>query len=873
MKHPVDLKVSHCGSVITDTYLSILNSSGTVLYSNDNYTGAEQCGSTGNALIKINKLVAGTYYIVSEGNTQDGFITTNIEGRGVCGTLSTTMDRPHVISYIPTVASDNVLTLGADEVRHEIQYYDLFGNPTVKVQHGFSPYGDDLFTLQEYDGIGRESNLWLPVTKGGTNGSYVDPAALKSTAEEFSPYGKDAHPYSRTIYDNSPLNEVVEQYGPGSDWHSGVRPVRTGRMTNLSAEDAETTSSIDVPAEHLIARIYEVTDTGISSPGTYPTGTLDVTKTTDEDGHISYEFKDKSGNTILTRQLEGDNMHDTYMVYDNYDNVRMVLPPLAADGLTGNSSWAETNETLKKYAYIYHYDKYNRCIYKKLPGCEPVYTIYDASDRPVFTQDGNQRDKGEWSFCIVDVLGRVALTGTCKNTLSYTADPLKNKLVKATRVKENNTFKGYRVSGYTLDTPTVLSANYYDDYTFLGYNGILNNASTIYSAETGYGKQYSGGCRGQQTGAWTARLSKVGVTGTPLYTVMYYDERYRVIQQKGNNELGGTDQLFTAYNFNGQPTKVKQVRTVPGKDTMTELRTHTYDTADRLLKTTYQLNGETPVILVDNVYDEVGRLKTERHNGNVKLKTDYAYNVRSWTKHITGLLFNQTLNYQEETAGNTPCYNGNISSMSWKSGAETSERGYHFTYDGLSRLKDAIYGEGISLAVNPNRFNEQITGYDKMGNILGLKRYGQTSSTGYGLIDNLNLTYNGNQLQAVNDNATSSAYGNGTEFKDGTNQRTEYTYDKNGNLTKDLNKNISNIQYNLLNLPSQVVLAGSNSIDYEYGADGTKLRTVHKTGGTNLTTDYCGNAIYENGGIKTKKLSIIHGLTMRRMKMKSDILI
>lgn len=75
------------------------------------------------------------------------------------------MDRPHVISYIPTVASDNVLTLGADEVRHEIQYYDRFGNPTVKVQHGFSAYGDDLFTLQEYDGIGRESNLWLPVTK------------------------------------------------------------------------------------------------------------------------------------------------------------------------------------------------------------------------------------------------------------------------------------------------------------------------------------------------------------------------------------------------------------------------------------------------------------------------------------------------------------------------------------------------------------------------------------------------------------------------------------------------------------------------------------------------------------------------------------
>ncbi len=47
-----------------------------------------------------------------------------------------------------------------------------------------------------------------------------------------------------------------------------------------------------------------------------------------------------------------------------------------------------------------------------------------------------------------------------------------------------------------------------------------------------------------------------------------------------------------------------------------------------------------------------------------------------------------------------------------------------------------------------------------------------------------------------------------------------------------------------------MVLAGSNSIDYEYGADGTKLRTVHKTGSTTLTTDYCGNAIYENGVLK-----------------------
>ncbi len=88
--------------------------------------------------------------------------------------------------------------------------------------------------------------------------------------------------------------------------------------------------------------------------------------------------------------------------------VFFVLPPLAADVLTGSSgSWNEDNVALKKYAYIYKYDSKNRCIYKKLPGCGPVYTVYDAADRAIFTQDDMQRDKGEWLFSIPDAFGRI----------------------------------------------------------------------------------------------------------------------------------------------------------------------------------------------------------------------------------------------------------------------------------------------------------------------------------------------------------------------------------------------------------------------------------------------------------------------------------
>lgn len=78
-------------------------------------------------------------------------------------------------------------------------------------------------------------------------------------------------------------------------------------------------------------------------------------------------------------------------------------------------------------------------------------------------------------------------------------------------------------------------------------------------------------------------------------------------------------------------------------------------------------------------------------------------------------------------------------------------------------------------------------------------------------------------------------------------QESAYAYDANGNLTKDLNKNIVDIQYNCLNLPSRIVFRNGDNISNVYSGDGTKLRTVRVIGGDTLTTDYCGNAIYENG--------------------------
>ena len=311
-----------------------------------------------------------------------------------------------------------------------------------------------------------------------------------------------------------------------------------------------------------------------------------------------------------------------------------------------------------------------------------------------------------------------------------------------------------------------------------------------------------------------------------------------------SNPLGGYDVAATVYTFTNKPATVTHTHTASGKTTRTEVYTYSYNHADRLLKVEHTLGG-TKITLADYAYDNLGRLQSKSLHGSATNKLTYAYNVRGWLTGISGTKFTQNLYYN--TGNGTARYNGSISSMTWKAGNESTVRGYKFTYDGLDRLLNATYGETAGINANTDRFSENVTAYDKNGNIKTLQRYGQTAASGYGLIDNLTFTLAGNLLNRVDDAAAASAYGGGFEFKDGVKQANEYTYDSNGNLTKDLNKGISTITYNVLNLPNMVTFSDGSTIAYTYGADGTKLKTVHKTGSTTTTTDYCGNVVYENG--------------------------
>ena len=60
------------------------------------------------------------------------------------------------------------------------------------------------------------------------------------------------------------------------------------------------------------------------------------------------------------------------------------------------------------------------------------------------------------------------------------------------------------------------------------------------------------------------------------------------------------------------------------------------------------------------------------------------------------------------------------------------------------------------------------------------------------------------------------------------NEQVEYTWDANGNMTSDLKKGLTEIKYNILNLPERITHSDGHITYITYAADGRKLRVTYK---------------------------------------------
>jgi len=805
LTRPMDVIVSHCGSELYDTYVHLLDASGNQIAYDDDYSGVGMCENEYQSYIKMFNLAAGTYYVVSEGYSDNGNITTNIQGiRPISttsqnGGLDPSTDKNYILTITPLVKSTDANILTTDHSLQTLQYFDGLGRPMQTVQRNITPEKKDLVSSIEYDGVGRQSKQWLPTPIADNQGAFVDLNNVSGIANSIY---ADGRPFSEIIYEPSPLNRMEKQYGVGNSWFSADKSTKMEYQANIANN---------------VAYYYEENNL-LKRNTEYAANTLYVTKVSDEDGKPTYEFKDKQGQNI-----------NTYYVYNDLGQLCYVLPPLAADNLGTNiiTGYGDDNEWLIKYAYLYRYDERGNNIVKRLPGCDYIYMVYDKADRMVLSQDGNQRvlinGKNQWTVTKYDELGRVISTGITMNI-----DPLKNLQSLVNEYKTDLITESY-IDGTGYDNlkfsdAKPLTINYYDTYNFTVLQTNGNNLNYV-TPETCYDAKYTN-AKGLLTGTRTYILDNTESNYTASAT--YYDHRGRVVQTRSANHLGGNDIVYNAYDFTGKVTKTLKEHSISStlSSPTTEIYTYNYDHAGRLLITLYELNHKPAVMLASNTkYDELGRLKEKQRHTGADIE-EFDYNIRNWTTRIKSGTFEEKLYYNTNVPENgSPYYNGNIAANTWTYNGQTN--GYIYYYDQLNRL-----GGNYSILNNVFQVDYQYSesfNYDKHSNINFVSRWDNQDVT-----DQLTLTYNGNQVINVKDNGISQHLYNIKEYQDkadnGDNTSVvEFKYDKNGNMTTDLDRDIVTIRYNILNLPDTIQFKTGNQIINRYDAIGRKLSTRYYT--------------------------------------------
>ncbi|WP_337968753.1 DUF6443 domain-containing protein [uncultured Flavobacterium sp.] len=762
------------------------------------------------------------------------------------------------------VQSASFNTLTKNDMSQSVTYFDGLGRPiqTAAINQGGTNI--DIVTPVEYDGFGRQIKEYLPYPLTNSTTTYSRIATATSITNlngvyNTAKYENTTNPFSEKRFEPSPLNRVLEQAAPGNDWAlSNVKKntIKLEYQTNITTDAVRLFKA--TTSWNIGTLLYDIT---FSDAGSYAENELYKTVTFDENSGVSpgeksgstVEFKNKQGQVVLKRTYDATVNHDTYYVYDIYGNLTYVIPPKA--DATINSA------VLDGLCYQYKYDSQNRLVEKKLPGKQWEFIVYDRLDRPVATGPAFSPFKDDttvgWMITKYDAFSRPIYTGWSSQAVSSairkSLQDTQNAATVLFETKDTSkTIDGIAAYYTNANAPTsfkLLTVNYYDNYVFPG-------AQTLPS--TIEGQTVLANVKTMATGSWiravTTAASIAGETNT-----LFYDEYARLIQTYSVNYLTGSTITSTNLDFAGKTiyTITKHKRT-SGSVEMVIREDFTYSPQDRLLTHTHQINGGAIQLMAANTYDNLGQL-TSKNVGNTTAsplqKVDFNYNIRGWLTEI-----NKTANLQQGTdakdlfafkvsynapqaaiAGVTALYNGNISETLWKTSSDNIDRGYGYTYDKLNRLKTSIYEKS---GLTTSAYDENLT-YDKNGNIVTLLRKGDIDpQTGTIIIDNLvyGPVTNSNQLAKVDDSSN-----NTSGFNDLNKTGDDYTYDGNGNMITDKNKNITDIKYNQLNLPKKITFGTSGTIEYFYNAAGQKIqKTVSETGKTAVVTDYLGGFQYKD---------------------------
>ena len=709
-------------------------------------------------------------------------------------------------------------------------YLDGFNRPIQQINYQQSGRNDgvkDIVKEFKYDDFGRVTFDYLPVAVESNEMNFL------STLNYTPTYGTQL-PYSEKEYDNSPFNKVRKIFAPGTtqNWARG-----SGHEIKIWDEYNGYSSSI-----------------------------------TDENGNITKTTIDNTGLLRAKTSYIGSNSIETTFAYDDLRNLAFVAP--------GNIELPASPNDLEDYCYQYHYDDKNRLIEKKLPTKQWEYVVYDALNRiiatgPVYNPFGSNDTEMGWLYTRYDQLSRVALTGWFPD--SFSNDQTHNSALREDLQNNNNggvintqktdtvtTIDGFNVNYTDQDLPfgfKILTVNYYDTYDF----PIAEPISFTSTLDNPYYNNTTRKPTGLLTGTWVRVLKDQDGPINGEFKYILYNYRGQAILEHQTNFLGGFTRTETRLDFTGKPILIKEVHKYNSTAELLTVQNAFVYTPQGLIETQkHKINNEEWQTLAENKYTELGQLESKKTGATESLdfiqQVDYTYNIRGWLTGINAInsltmpnqpldFFAFKLNYDttEDAVPNaTAYYNGNISETQWRTSSDNTKRKYSYQYDSLNRLQFAVYQKPEANFPIRNSYNESID-YDVFGNIKRLIRNGNADVIDLipNEIDSLAYIYRNNRLQGIRDNSFSPL-----GFKDIEPNNTndyDYNYDNNGNLKVDFNKKITQILYNHLNLPVEIIFEGSSQkkISYIYNATGQKIqKTILAPSMVEKTTHYLNGLQY-----------------------------
>ena len=752
-------------------------------------------------------------------------------------------------SMLDSNATDSLLT---------VQYYDQWGRPSLLASQDRRSDRKFTYSLQTYDFLGRPSRAWNAVPTSDSSPNSMTTAEFASgSAAAYS----DTLAFSETTYDA--LGNVIRVTIPGETWKPEGRQNTFQYLTNASNE----------------VKRYSITSSGGLGGGNtcYPSGTLLCTRHRDPDGKTVKTYQDIFGNTILERRSD---TLDTYYVYDALNRLRMVLSPKCQ---------ASTDD-MQACRYEYRYNGKGQVIWKRLPGCDPIEYWYNRYDQLVCMRDGILRNDSRYRFFLYDRQGRLCIQGItpqCYQQLQFTCI---SQTLQGLPFKDTGYIYQGNPAELNQSNCTLERVNYYDSFNYLGITQPVGGVAQ-------YADSLSiGSSRARLTG-----IRQYASDGEAMLRTFAYDDRGRV-RRTGEFGLNGI-LTMTDYHrnfFDGIDsirTRLLACTSNTPAWTGSILQANTYYPQTILPHaTTITITNGSGSSSTDSImnlqYDELGNITNNDRSGTSAHMT-YTYDLlHGWVKEIASAGGFQQKLYREDNPGNQ-LYNGSISAMTWKVPGNTLLRRYDYTYDGLNRLTEGAYshitnfipgpfnssgedplvvGESVDEStplelipvtdgiggglVNPlpifgaDLYTERIR-YDKNSNITSIERYGMNNQHNYGMIDSLVITRNGNQLKTIEDHAEKTlTYTGASDFYDGCTYNNEYSYNANGALDYDINRDIDLIQYDYLGNTRCIYYFSHDQIEYIYAADGTKLRTIHRPASSIALTDsidYIGNLILKNG--------------------------